>query len=613
MIAWATSSKVQRWFPQIAAALAFAAYTPALLNGFVNWDDPIYILNNTQLRDTSLGGLWRILTNGWIDGNYHPLTAASLWLNYAIGKLNPVGYHLSNVLLHTLNTALVYKLAHRIIKSPAAALAASLLFALHPMHVEAVAWATARKDALSACFMLLALLAWQSRYFHVRPVKSHLFALGWFVLAMLSKGTAVVLPAGFLLLDFVHSSKLHKALFLNKLPSIALSVCFVGIAAFGQQSTGALASVELPLSTTVFASAYNLCWQLVRFVVPYPLSSLHPWPENVAAALPWYFYASAALVIIVAVLVVTLRKRQPLLFFAIGWLVAVMLPVSQLFPIGFALSAERYSYLSHLGLCILAGQWIWMASKRFKLLPAVAFIAVLALFTVGTINRIGVWRNGGTLWANVLQTYPNSYYAHYNLGHYYLQQGQPDQALPALENALALNDAFVPALVAHAQLLEQSNPAQAMAGYNRAIETDAQHAQALLNRGLLHYKAFANLDAALVDLEAALQADSTYLLALLNYGALLERAGYAEQALKSYNTAVRHHPRDVRTYRFRGFALLQMGKPMPAIADFEKAIELAPNHEQTWHRLGLAAQQANQPSKAKQAFERATELEDTPQ
>ena len=456
------------WLRGCAAALASSAatllaYLPALKNDFVNWDDNIYVTENRHIR--SLGPTffrWAFVESREVL--WHPLSWISHAVDYAVWGPNPWGHHLTSVVLHALNTMLVCLVALALLEARGdedpgggrrrivAATAAALLFGLHPLHVESVAWVTERKDVLSAFFYLLAALTYlwylegrgrpgdfgPARFFNRR----YLLCVGLFTLALLSKPMVVTLPLVLLIVDWYPLGRLArregaKSALLEKLPFVALSAGTILIA-LGPSNVGAVLqpAAASPLAKALLA-VRSTTFYLEKLAWPTGLSPLYLHPRAVALSHPPYWGSLLAVSAITAGCFALAPRRK---VFAAAWAayVATLLPVLGIVQIGPHAVADRYAYLPSVApllLCGLACSWLWgkmSAVRRWRgalLAASVAgCVAVLGTLWWLTTRQVAVWKNGKTLWQAVVAKDPTSYIALANLGNMFFDEGDFDRA-----------------------------------------------------------------------------------------------------------------------------------------------------------------------------------------
>lgn len=450
----------------LAGALLFAAaialvYWPVLRNGFV-WDDWENLVAHRGWRSLDLDGLVAAFRSR-VGGHFQPLT----WLSWALDDLlwrgDPRGYHAVNVLLHVANALLVLRLAERLLAAAErpegerrlGALLAAALFAFHPMRVESVAWATERRDVLSAFFALASLLAWvegglAERRGDAGPARRwRLASLGAFAVGLLAKSIAP-LPAVLLVLD-LHPLGRHRRgdggrlgrlarLLVEKVPFLALSLASSVLAVRAQAATGALVGVgDQGLAARAAQAAFGLCHYLVSFFTPVrsplverpvPLDPLEP-----------RFVAAMAAVLVAGGLLVAARRRAPGVVAAAVAYLLLLLPVLGLFQSGVQLVADRYSYLPHVGFAVVAGGAVAAAMARWGRVGrggAVLLVAgLLAFFALASRRQVAVWKDDQTLWRAVLASGPSAL-AENNLGAMALGAGRTAEAVDHLLASLAV-------------------------------------------------------------------------------------------------------------------------------------------------------------------------------
>src|SRR3989441_616203 len=445
--------------PLVIAFSTFAAFLPALQNQFVSWDDAENFLDNPHYR--GLG--WTHLRWMWTThlGHYIPLTWMTLGLDYLLWGMNPVGYHLTNLLLHAANAVVFFfvvrRLLARALPSPSEhgyALAvssgvAALVFAIHPLRVESVVWVTERRDVLSGLFYLLTiLLSLRAREREERGRGWYWLSVAVFVCALLSKSMVVNLPVVLLILDIYPLRRLGGAVgwlsesarrvYVEKIPFVLLAAAASAIAVMAQSSVhAALSLAQLSIPGRVAISAYGLSFYLWKMVVPVNLSPVYELRPPVN---PWAtpFLLSYGLVLVITATVLALRRRVPGLLAA--WLayIVVLLPVLGIFQSGPQIAADRYTYLAGLGWAILGGAGLlscWRSSRRSKtgtpatwLLAGIAFCVVVGLGVL-TWNQVQVWHDSEKLWTHALAIDPQSPVAQGNRGNALARQGKPAEAI----------------------------------------------------------------------------------------------------------------------------------------------------------------------------------------
>ncbi len=447
-----------RFFPRdlriLAAALLVlavtsAAFLPSLKNGFVNWDDHLYVTQNPAIRSLAPAAVGEIFSSFSV-ANYQPLTIFSYALDYHFSGEDPFGYHATNLVFHLFNALLVFGLVLLIGGRVWVACLTALLFGVHPLHVESVAWVSARKDVLYAFFFLAALIC----YVHYlrRPAARRYYygALVLFLFSLLSKATAIILPLVLFLLDFYLGRTDRRLALADKAPFFVLALVFGGLGFFAQHAAGAVRHPELfNVVDKLLIVPFALAFYLFKTVWPAGLSCLYPYfafPGN-----PMFFASLIALFVagLGAAVFVWGRSSRAVAFSSLFFLLT-LLPVLQIVPLGRIIVADRYAYLPLLGLFYGFSEGVsWLYARGFRRAGR-AVRVFLVVFAAGcvvglgvlTAGRCAVWRDSGTLWRDALIHYPASSIACNNLGVFYVQSGRDEEAAELFRRALEIDPAY---------------------------------------------------------------------------------------------------------------------------------------------------------------------------
>jgi tetratricopeptide (TPR) repeat protein len=485
---------------------ALIAYWPVLSFDFVNWDDPYYVYKNDNINGLSLKHLKTLFsTQTIVMGNWHPFTMLSLAIDRSIWGLNPQGYHLTNLLLHLLNSILATALVWKLFKQKHAALLTGMAFALHPLHIESVAWITERKDVLYTAFYLGAWLAWtraNNGYLY------YLLSLVLFSAACLSKAMAVTLPVVILLTEYFYANtKRLKSL----IPFFILAVVFGLIGISAQKSAQAIAYQEgFTLFDNACIAGYNVWFYLSKILWPHPLSAFYPYPEKSGNLLPLpYLLGFVASAIAVAVTVWMMLRGHRISAFLSAIFFVTIFPVIQLIPLGEAMAADRYTYLSSWP--VFTGLFIGIsrlaASRKTPEYFVLLFgLTACVLWSVGIRQRLPVWQSGEPLWNDVIEQYPDLYFAWNNLGTLYYEKQQFDKAIPVYQKVLEMNPDYKD-------------------GHN--------------NLGSI-FATRQSYDSAIVHFEKAVQLDTNYIAAIFNLGYAYSLKGRTTEGLPMLQKAARN-------------------------------------------------------------------------
>jgi len=495
----------------IATALA---HLPGLYNGFVNWDDPLYVRDNFLIRHISLDRIWKFLFA--FRREQYPVASVffSYALDYIVWKGNPFGYHLTNLLLHISITGLVFWFLHLLSKNLLVPLVGSLLFGLHPLHVESVAWITERKDLNSTIFFVLALILY---LFYRRRGRSSFYILSVVSLALslLAKPMAITLPLLLLLYDYAFHPPLRKRDFLNKTWYL-LPIGMVSAYTLYARYCVGYSSTEYPgmkFPGSLLLAARSIPFYFKKFLWPSGLSAFYPRLEEPSVHEPVYI-GSILFVAALLLLMYLLRRSSRRFVFGMGFYFISLLPVMQFVSLGPYWVADRYTYFPSIGLFYLAGEglaalwrWNWLRPAVRKSLIIASVAVVGALLGVLTWQRTGVWKDGVSLWSDIAAKYPQSPIPWANLAGAYLHD-----------------------------------------------EKDAEAARR-------YY-------------EKALACDPTYRRALVGLGDAIAAMGDYEGALEKYEEAARMAPEVPGPHLARGITYMKMGKIDKAIAAYKQALTL---------------------------------------
>jgi len=371
---------------------------PMLNNDFTNWDDDYYVINNALLR----GPDWKGIFTESVVGNYHPLTVITLAINYQISELNPSSYLLVNLLLHVINTCLVFYFIWNISgKKTLVAFLTALIFGIHPLHVESVAWVSERKDVLYTLFFVLALIQYW-RFLETNNRLKYWLCFLFFTLSLLSKPAAIIFPLVLLLVDYWKGRRINANQLVNKIPFFFLATVFAVITI--QVQTKSLSGFSyFPLWERLFFACYVVMIYFIRFFIPYPLSAFHPYPSP--DHLGWPILLSPIFIIALLTFLWYQRKNKLVVFSILFFLVNLLL-VLQIISIGLTIVAERYTYVPYIGLAFILA----MLSEKHLVaknnLAWIVTILVVGIFGFLSFSRTRVWKDSISLWSDVISHYP---------------------------------------------------------------------------------------------------------------------------------------------------------------------------------------------------------------
>jgi tetratricopeptide (TPR) repeat protein len=550
------------WVAVLLVAATLAVYAQVAGFDFVNYDDPEYVTSNPWVRAglTPIGFVWAFTAGH--AGNWHPLTWLSHMLDVQLWGLRPGAHHLTNVVLHATSAVLLFLFLRGTTGAlwPSAAVAA--LFALHPLHVESVAWISERKDVLSTLFFMLTLLAYSGWVRRPSPGR-YLVALLLFALGLMAKPMLVTLPVLLLLLDVWPLARRRAswaALVREKIPFFALAAGSALMTFVAQLRYGAVATADtLPLATRAANAVVAGASYLGLAVYPAGLVLFYPHVPLPA----WKVAGAGAVLVAISALVVRLAPKRPWLGVAWLWYVVTLLPVIGLIQVGDQAMADRFTYLPLVGPFFAVA---WAAAEVAAARPAagraiaVAASAALVAFAVGSWRQVGYWRNSETLFTHAVAVIPDSYVANNNLGNALAGAGRLDEAMARYEAALrAKPDLWNAQNNIGVILAQQGRIADAIPHYTEAIRLNPEFADA-----------YSNLGAALAD------------------------QGRLDEAIASYTQAIRLKPDHPDAHANLANAFARQGKLDLAIQHYSEALRLNPDHVSARVNLGrvLAARGA---------------------
>lgn len=568
----------------LLVALTLLAYAPALRAGYV-WDDDAYVRRNPTLH--SLTGLRQIWCEPARSPQYYPLVFTTFWVEYRLWETAPTGYHLTNICLHAANALLLWWLLRRL--AVPAAFVAALVFALHPVHVESVAWMTERKDVLSGFFVLLTALAWL-QFLKTRRARAYALTVAACLCALLSKTTAATLPFVLLLLSWWRGGRWRRDAGL--LAPLLASAAALGVITVWRENLEAYAGSGLSPLARVLVAGRALWFYVGKLVYPAHLVTMYPrWEVDTAALLPFVFPLGA--VAVVWILWCTRQRIGAGPFVAVATFILALAPLLGLRDfhfMRFAYVADHFQYLASIGLIALAvatiaGAVARLGAPRAGALLAGALVIVLILLTS---RQAAIYRDEGALWRHTLANDPRAWGAHLYLGIFLAKQGDRNGALEHLRAAVGLqpDDAF--ARNTFGMMLAETGQLDVAAHQlMAAVELDPNDAMAQYNLGNVLFRQGAR-DAAARHFAAAIRAQPDLATAHNDLGVILFEHGDNTAALEHFAAAVRIDPNYAEAHNDLAMALQRAGDTARAIAHFRTAVRLKPDYAEAETNLAQA-------------------------
>ncbi len=584
--------------------LTLVLYWPSFQFDFVNFDDQVYVLNNTFVQSPS----FKSLLDGSETGNFHPLTMLTLRLDQVIGGGQASVFHVTNVLWHLLNTALVYFLVSKMLPHVrGGAFFVALMFGIHPMHIESVAWISSRKDVVYGFFFLLSILSYWE-YLEVKKKWLMVVTLISAILSFLGKPASIVLP---LVLGVVHYLKKERIIWRELLPIglLLLGSTAIGMVTLQLQSGKSINDLETySLIERGMFALYGIGFYVVKSIVPVGLSPMHPYPSLDGLG-TFNFIGFLFFGIVFLVGMGVMAKKNKWILFSGGLFLLGLILTLQLVSIGRAIVSERYTYIAYVGLFFLLvvvfNSLQFIKTNNVKLY---ALSGVLGLpFFLLSVQYLKNWQNSETLWSKAILENSEDWYAYIGRGNYYEEQRLFDQALIDFQRAVSVAPERDEVYYNLGDLqFKLGNVGDAITTYSSALNLNPMNSKAYVNRGQF-YVSENKGDLALTDFNYAIQLDPSAVQAYINRGNLYLLSGDRIQATIDFTKAIELDPLSSSAWYNRGTA--EIGNDLSsAERDLLKAVELNQNHFDAYNNLGSVYYQLNDLSRAEWAFTNAVSL-----
>ncbi len=612
----------------VLATLTLSIYVQVAGFEFVNYDDNLYVTDNDHVKSgLTFEGIQWAFTTGHAS-NWHPLTWISHMTDVSIFAENPSGHHVVNVLFHLANACLLFVLLRRTSGEMWPSAFVAVLFAVHPLHVESVAWIAERKDVLSTFFWIATMLFY-SEYAR-RGALSHYFAaLLFFAFGLMSKPMLVTLPAVLLLTDFWPLKRIDPErsflsqsarLVLEKAPFILLAAASCVITFVMQRSGHSIAAVDvLPIGLRFENAIVSYAKYVMMTIWPSHLAVFYPHP---GPSLPtWHVILASIFLVACSLLVVAMRKTRPYLIVGWLWFLGTLVPVIGFVQVGAQALADRYTYVSMIGLLIMAA-WTGRdigrlgsnvspqetsGSRRFYLaIPAAAIILCMSIVAAVQVSH---WRSSITLFEHALRVTSRNYLAHKNLGVAFAKQKKHDKAAAEYLNGIKAkaNDPDLYYNLGNA-LDEMGRRDEAVIAYRKALQVDPEHAESHYNLAnvLARQQKF---DEALAEYGRLLSIDPAHLGGLVNLGNTLAMLRRPAEAMPRYQEALRLDPKNEEALTNLGNTLAEQNKFQEAIEYYKRSVSVNPKNADAYGNMGYSLLKLGRIDDAEQAFSQVLRLE----
>ncbi len=555
----------------VLVIMVAAVYMQVGNHEFSTFDDPSYVTENSHVATGITGKniIWAFTSVH--SANWHPVTWLSHMVDAQLYGMNPRGHHLTSVAIHAIATVVLFLLLYRITGARWQSSFVAALFALHPLHVESVAWVAERKDVLSGFFWFLTLFLY-SEYASKRKPVLYILTLASFVLGLMAKPMLVTLPLVMLMLDYwplgrYKSEEMGKgvgpqsgrksvlaALVKEKIPFLLCSLLSAGVTIYAQKKVESIASLEIvPLGFRIENALIVYVTYIRKTLWPDDLAVLYPIPSSFPL---WQAIGSLFIILLISFAVVWARHRRP--YIAVGWFwyLVTLVPVIGIIQVGSQSMADRYTYIPHIGLFIIVAWGIpdlTAGLKYRKALLALLAGAVISASAAMTWQQLGYWRDSVYLFRRALQITPGKSIIHNSLGYALFQKGDLDAAIQE---------------------------------YQEALRTNPDFANTHFNLGLAHARK-GNWDAAIKEYQEALRLKPNYSEAHTNLGVTLADTGNSDAAIMEYMEALKINPDDATTHNNLGIILVRKGDLDAAIQEFQATLNINPSHASAHNNIGF--------------------------
>lgn len=535
-----------------------------------NWDDDGYIIQNTHIYKINAENIGKMFTS-YYKSNYQPVSVFTYAIEFVIFGLKPHIYHITNLLFHLLNTALVFLFIEKLVKKTNVAAIAALLFGIHTMHVESVAWIAERKDVTYGAFYLLSMLAYLNYSEDTSSKKQLWISLVWYLLSCLSKSMAVTLPVILLAIDYYKGRKIDLKAIIEKAPFFILSLIFGIVALYSQSGQAMDIAPEFGFVNRIFIVCYAMVFYIFKLFLPTGLAAIQYYPPT-NEPLPIAFYLAPLVILGLAFWIWKAKTFRKELVFGLGFFLISISLVLQIIPVGHAFASERYSYLPYTGLFFVIGMLYDKASStQYKTVFNLALIAFSIMLSFMTYQRIKVWENSISLFSDTIEKYPKVAHAYWMRGNVYKEYKQNQLAIADYNKAIELDPEYAKAYFnrggayANMKQLEKS-----IEDYNKSIELDPSYSPAWNNRGN-SYANLGQIEKAKEDYLSAIEVDSSFVVPYKSLGDLLVNTKQYNDALTYYDKAININSTYADAMHGKGIALYNLGKKQEACSEWQQA------------------------------------------
>jgi tetratricopeptide (TPR) repeat protein len=590
-----------------------ASFFPSLFNGFTNWDDDVYILNNSKIKLLNFANIIHIFSTTH-HGGYEPLTELVFAVDYNFFKLDPFIYHFNNFIIHLLNSVLAFYLIFKISGKKIISFFTALLWAIHPMRVESVAWAAERKDVLFTLFLLVSLITYII-YSDKKKMYLYIMSIIFFLICLLPKAQGIMFPFVLILIDYFQNRKINLRSLINKIPYFIISVLFLIILFIPAKETNQIerTTASALLQNFLYAN-FGLVFYLIKFILPINLQVNYPLPDRIwNLPMNMLYYAAPFIVAGTAVLIFLFGKHNKKLIFAALFYFINLFIVLQLQRTGYAIVADRYTYAAYLGLSFFAVDSLFeiFNKQKNKLLQIsfLCFITVLIIaFSFLTWQRCTVWKDSYTLWQDAINKNPDNSISNTNFAAANMARGNIDLAIKHYKRAIELNpEIYVPYGNLAEIYLKQKRNEKAIEVFKNGEQYNQSNYFFHHYFSLLYMRLGMTPDAVEENMKT-IKLNPKFTDAYNEIGNYYFELGMTDEALKSFKKAIEINPKNASAYCNIGNIYNKFEKLDEALNYYNKAIKLFPAFEQAYIEAGIIYEKKKELKKAGEFYKTALKI-----
>lgn len=555
------------------AGITYLVFTPCLTAGFTNWDDKRYIFESPMIRALTWANI-KIMFTEKVLMSYNPLVILSFAMEYTTVGQKPELYHFVNVLLHIANSLLLALIFKKLSGKLEVGLIVSALFALHPMHVESVAWIASRKDVLFTLFYFLAWFSYLHFFTKNNKWQFYFLTILAFLLSILSKSQAVTLPIILLMSQWFYNKTITKKDLILLIPFFILSLAAGAFTLQGSSGVADKYAVPFSFVEKGWYSIMAIGIYLYKSILPFNQTAIYAFPKTGSPDFSIQLIIGIVLIVLSIFAAWYYRKKFPVIAWGLLFFYVHIFLVLHLVATNSSLIYERFTYISYIGLFFIIAEILSNTGQTKKQSVSFLILILISVSAYATYSRCKIWKNSETLWSDIILKNQQSETAYNNRGEYYYQQGELEKAL---------------------------------ADYNEGIRIQPNQPSPYNNRAIIYYKR-KQYDLALKDIEKALSIEPEYAAAYNNKGNIYYNIPDYDSAIVAFQKAVTLFENYPTAWCNLGSSYLQKGDLQSALTNYKKALQYDPNYDEPIRYMGLAYMRMDSLDLAYQYFTKAQQL-----